>query len=447
MKPERHSASIFCCAILLFTATVALALPKAPPKPKAGPGVSAPGRPAAPAPQSEAAALAVEGKAAVLAEVSSNTRLFEQNPDVLIEPASFTKVMTLYLVFEALRNGQVHLQDEIYISERAWKTGGSQMFIGVGSKIPLDDLIKGIAVVSGNDSCVAVAEHLAGSVETFVVLMNRKAQELGMSKSVFLNAHGLPAEGQVTTAGDMTTLALAYLKQFPEALNYHSMKEYTYNGITQHNRNRLLFKDDTVDGLKTGFIAASGYHLAATAKRDGMRLVAVVMGTPKPSVREREALKLLNYGFRRYALVNPFPIDQPAATVKVWKGQKDHLELYPEENSNVLIEQSAKNSVRSIIDAPKEITAPVQAHRPVGAITIYVGENLKKTISLASHENVAQAGLMTRFWHSLLRIHTLNWSLIGMVTLGIVALLILGVFAAKFYNRFRLHNQRRSKHY
>ena len=447
MRPERHFTSIFCCAILLFTATVALALPKAPPKPKAGPKISAPGKPAAPAPQSEAAALAVEGKAAVLAEVSSNTRLFEQNQDVLIEPASFTKVLTLYLVFEALRNGQVHLQDEIYISERAWKTGGSQMFIGVGSKIPLDDLIKGIAVVSGNDSCVAVAEHLAGSVETFVVLMNRKAQELGMSKSVFLNAHGLPADGQVTTAGDMTTLALTYLKQFPEALNYHSMKEYTYNGITQHNRNRLLFKDDTVDGLKTGYISASGYHLAATAKRDGMRLVAVVMGTPKPSVREREALKLLNYGFRRYALVNPFPIDQPAATVKVWKGQKDHLELYPEENSNVLIEQSAKNSVRSIIDAPKEITAPVEAHRPVGTITIYVGENLKKTISLASHENVAQAGLMTRFWHSLLRIHTLNWRLIGMVTLGIVALLVLGVFAAKFYNRFRLHNQRRSKHY
>ena len=245
----------------------------------------------------------------------------------------------------------------------------------------------------------------------------------------------------------MTTLALAYLKQFPEALNYHSLKEYTYNGITQHNRNRLLFKDDSVDGLKTGYIAASGYHLAATAKRDGMRLVAVVMGTPKPSVREREALKLLNYGFRRYALVNPFPIDQPAATVKVWKGQKDHLELYPEENSNVLIEQSAKNSVRSIIDAPKEITAPVQAHRPVGTITIYVGENLKKTISLASHENVAQAGLMTRFWHSLLRIHTLNWRLIGMVTLGIVALLVLGVFAARFYNRFRLQSQRRTKHY
>jgi D-alanyl-D-alanine carboxypeptidase (penicillin-binding protein 5/6) len=237
------------------------------------------------------------------------------------------------------------------------------------------------------------------------------------------------------------------LRQFPEALKYHSMREYTYNGITQHNRNRLLFKDDSVDGLKTGFIAASGYHLAATAKRDGMRLVAVVMGTPKPAVRERESLKLLNYGFRRYAMVNPFQVDQPATTVKVWKGQKDHLELYPEENSNVLIEQSARNSVRWIVDAPKEITAPVQAHRPVGSVTLYVGENLKKTIALASHEDVAQAGLITRLWHSLLRIHTLNWRLIGMVTLGIILLLVLGVLAARQFNRFRLQNQRRSKHY
>lgn len=175
---------------------------------------------------------------------------------------------------------------------------------------------------------MAAAEHLSGSVDAFVDAMNRKARELGMNNTHFLNPHGLPADGQVTTARDMALLDSSYLKRFPDALRFHSMREYTYNNITQYNRNRLLLKDSTVDGLKTGFVTASGYHLAATARRDGMRLLAVVMGASTPAIREREALKLLNFGFRYYSLVQPFPEGQPLATVKVWKGVKDEVGLF-----------------------------------------------------------------------------------------------------------------------
>ncbi len=269
----------------------------------------------------------VEARSAILVDVSTGSTLFEQNADELIEPASFTKILTLYLLFEAMQQGKVSMSEGAWVSETAWRTGGSKMFVGVGTKVPLEDLIKGIAVVSGNDACVAVAEHLHGSLDTFVEAMNRKARELGMAQSHFLNPHGLPADGQITTAKEMAILDTAYLQRFPESLRFHSMREYTYNEITQYNRNHLLLKDSTVDGLKTGFVEAGGYHLAATAQRDGMRLLAVVMGAERPAIREREALKLLNYGFRNFTMVLPFPDGQPVKTIKVWKGIQDQVDL------------------------------------------------------------------------------------------------------------------------
>lgn len=306
------------------------------------------------------------------------------------------------------------------------------MFVGIGSKVPLEELIKGIAVVSGNDACVAVAEHLCGSVEAFVDAMNRKAKELGMSKTRFINPHGLPAEGQITTARDMATLALAYLQKFPESLRYHSMREYSYNNINQYNRNRLLLKDSSVDGLKTGFVAAAGYHLAATAQRDGMRLLSVVMGATTPAIRERESLKLLNYGYRFYTLVQPFPQGQSLATVKVWKGMKNELNLYPAEAVTFLIPQAQRKTLRWEIHAPEEITAPVTVNQPFGELVFYVSDQPKRNIALVSQEEVSQAGWFKRMWHSLFHAPMVSWAWVGGIFGGIM---VVGFIVLALVNR------------
>ncbi len=378
----------------------------------------------------QAPPLEMNVESAVLLEVSTGTTLYEHNADKLIEPASFTKVLTLYLVFESLQKGLIHLNDEVYISEKAWRTGGSKMFVEVGSKVPLEELIKGIAVVSGNDACVAVAEQLYGSVDAFVNAMNRKAQELGMTQSHFENPHGLPAEGQVTTARDMATLDAAYLKRFPNSLKYHSMREFTYNNITQHNRNRLLFKDPSVDGLKTGYVAAAGYHLSATGERDGMRLLAVVMGAKTPAVREREALKLLNYGFRNFALIQPFPKDQPVTTVKVWKGLQDSLSLFPAEEATLLVTQKEKGAIRWQIEAPQEVTAPIANLQVLGKMVFYIADQPKKTVALLSHEEIARAGWFKSLWQSIvqIRLPSINWQWLTGISAGVFLLAVLLMF-------------------
>jgi D-alanyl-D-alanine carboxypeptidase (penicillin-binding protein 5/6) len=378
----------------------------------------------------------INARSAVLLEVSTGNIIFEQNADESIEPASFTKIASLYLIFEALKQGRIHLNDEVAISATAWRTGGSKMFVGVGSHVPLEDIIKGIAVVSGNDACVAAAEHLSGSVDTFVEAMNQKAKELGMTRTRFLTPDGLPAEGQVTTARDMATLDMDYLKAFPEALNYHSMKEYAYNNIVQFNRNHLLLKDPTIDGLKTGYIAASGYHLSATSKRDGMRLIAVVMGAQSPSVREREALKLLNYGFRNFTLVRPFSEGQPVAKARVWKGQKDEVGLYPAEEASFLIQQNRKNLLKWEVHAPSEVTAPIKADQQLGEVVFMVSGQPMKTVALVGGEDIPLAGWLKRYFQTLVyfRLPDFKWFnlFLGVISgLAIVVLLLLGRRAHK----------------
>jgi len=374
--------------------------------------------------------LEINAESAVLMEVGSGTILFESHADKIIEPASFTKVLTLYLVFESLQKNLIGLTDDIFISEKAWRTGGSKMFVEVNAKVRLDELIKGIAVVSGNDACVAVAEQLYGSVEAFVNAMNRKAKELGMNNSQFQNPHGLPAEGQVTTARDMATLDASYLKRFPESLQYHSMREYTYNNITQHNRNRLLVKDPSVDGLKTGYVAAAGYHLSATGERDGMRLLAVVMGAKTPGIREREALKLLNYGFRNYALIQPFPKEQAVTTLKVWKGLKDSLDLYPAEEASLLVTQQEKSAVRSEIEVPPDVTAPVSDQQAIGKLIFYINNQPRKTVALVSHEEIARAGWFKRSWQTIakIRLPDISWKWLSIISGGIFVGALLFMF-------------------
>ncbi len=240
----------------------------------------------------------VNARSAILLDMGNGSVLFEQNADCLIAPASITKVLTLYLVFEAIEQGHISLYDKVVVSRRAASTGGSRMGLKAGTFVPMEELIKGIAVVSGNDASVAVAEHISGSVERFVRKMNAKARELGMTRSRFMTPNGLPAEGQVTTARDIARLSVAYLRRFPESLTIHSMQSYTYGRHSHHNANKLLGKCPGVDGLKTGFVCSSGYNIAATARRDHTRILAVVMGARNARVRCSEAERLIEAGFR-----------------------------------------------------------------------------------------------------------------------------------------------------
>ena len=231
-------------------------------------------------------------------DMTTDRILFAHNADAAIQPASIAKVLSLYVADEAIHEGVVHPRDPVKVSRKAGQTGGSRMYLQAGSELPLEELLKGMAVVSANDASVAVAEYIGGNTEKFVERMNRKARELGMYNSYFRNPNGLPAKGQVTTARDILTLARAYLQRFPESLSIHSQQYYTYREITHHNRNSLLSRYPNTDGLKTGWVRKAGYHLVATAKRGDTRLIAVVMGAKNPKIRSQEAEQLLDEGFR-----------------------------------------------------------------------------------------------------------------------------------------------------
>lgn len=251
-------------------------------------------------------------RAAVLMDAQSGELLYAQDPNERIPPASLTKVLTLFLTFDAIQQGRADLDDIVPISKKASRTRGSKMFLKAGDQVPLEELIKGIAVDSGNDASVAVAEYLEGSERVFVAKMNEKLRALGIQHTRVETVHGLPARHQYTTAADMAVLARAYLQAYPEALRYHQLTSYTYRNLSQENHNKLLFQDPSVDGLKTGYTRKSGYNLLATAKRGNQRLIAVVLKAKSPTIREEEALRLLNFGFERSGLLpDRQPLDVP----------------------------------------------------------------------------------------------------------------------------------------
>ncbi|SFM85506.1 D-alanyl-D-alanine carboxypeptidase family protein [Thermodesulforhabdus norvegica] len=344
----------------------------------------------------------VESRSAVLIEPETGSIIYESNPDEKLPPASLTKIMTLYILFEAIERGDVKPDDLVFVSKNAWKTGGSRMFLEVGSRVPVRELIKGIAVASGNDACVAIAEHIAGSVEAFVNIMNQKAQKMGLHSTHFVNPHGLDDPEQYTTARDIARLASIYIRTFPQALEYHSMVEYTYNGITQYNRNRLLRRYPNVDGLKTGYVSRGGYHLVATAKRDGLRLIAVVMGAPKPVVRERDCAELLSFGFRSYTLIDPTQKIRPIS-VKVWKGVVDETQIIPEPAERILIRKIDADRVETRLNVPEEITAPVRAGEVVGSATFYLDGKQLSSVNLITKTAIAKAPWYTSILQSIKR--------------------------------------------
>jgi len=327
--------------------------------------------------------------------------LLEHHTRLKIPPASFVKLLTLYVIFDALEHQKIQLTDEVHISKKAWKTGGSKMFVEVNTKVPVEELIKGIAVVSGNDAAVAMAEHLYGDVDTFTRVMNRYSQHLGMKDSFFVNPHGLPVAEQVTTAYDMALLARDYINRFPDALRYHQMQSYTYNGIEQHNRNGLLKRDDTVDGLKTGWVVESGYNLVATAKRHNHRLIAVVMGARTSGIRERETLKILNYGYQNFTLLNLFGAGQILAELPVWKGEQDILPVVATQTTPILIPREYTDQVHQVQVLPETIVAPIEKNQILGKYLITVGDGQIRSIPLQASIGIAKAGIIKSLRHHL----------------------------------------------
>ena len=360
--------------------------------------------------------ISVNAKGAVLIDAVTGQILLENNKEQRIEPASFVKVLTLYVVFDLIRSGRAKLSDEVFVSQKAWKTGGSQMFIEVNNKVVLEDLIKGVAVVSGNDACVALAEHLYGSTEDFVQAMNESAQKIGLKNSFFKNPHGLPDAQQYTTPYDMALLARQYIHDFPAALHYHSMLEFTYAGITQHNRNRLLRKDESVDGLKTGYIADSGYHLLATAKRGNRRLIAVVMGTNSITAREQEARKLLNYGYQNFDLLSLYTKGQVIAELPVWKGRLNTLAVVAADNGMITVPTQYKGKVHEERFLPQTLVAPITQGQVVGNSLIRLNTDIIKNIPLVAETEIQKAGIIKLLTHSIY--------LAGKNSLAIVAIIM-----------------------
>lgn len=342
-------------------------------------------------PSSKSSIFQVDARSALLMDGLSGEVLYEHNPNLRIPPASFVKILTLYLVFDAIKAGQIKLDDLVTVSEKAWRTQGSKMFIKVGVRVRVEDLIKGVAIASGNDACVALAEYLAGSEEVFVSKMNEKAKLLGMKNSNFKNSSGMPDQDQYTTAMDIAVLSKRYIEDHPEALRLHSTIEFEYNGIKQGNRNTLLQKNIGVDGLKTGHISESGYHLVATAKRNGQRMIAVVMGCDKVSTRAKEAQKLLEYGFKNFSTIHIVKKDVPFKPIKVKWGKSKEVILTPKENYWVTTPKGKENLVSVINKIPEVITAPVQKGQQIGQLIIQKDGKTIKEIGLISSSSVERS--------------------------------------------------------
>ncbi|MCM8612644.1 D-alanyl-D-alanine carboxypeptidase family protein [Accumulibacter sp.] len=333
----------------------------------------------------------------LLVDVASGQTLTAQAPDLRLEPASLTKLMTAYLTFAAIRQGTLKLEQTVPVSQKAWKTGGSKMFIQVGTQVKVDDLLKGMIVQSGNDACVALAEAIAGDEENFAQMMNREAQRLGMKNSNFRNASGLPDPQHFTTAGDLALLAAALIRDFPEDYaRYYSLREFRYNNITQPNRNRLLHIDPSVDGLKTGHTEAAGYCLVSSAKRGPRRLLSVVLGAASDSTRTQESLKLLNYGFQFYDAVQLYARNEAVATLKVWKGQQSTVKVGFTSDLVLTVPKGFGPRIRSELVSPQTLIAPIAAGQALGTLKLSLDDKPFGEYPVLALEAVPAAGIIGR---------------------------------------------------
>ncbi|MDG2071562.1 MAG: D-alanyl-D-alanine carboxypeptidase [Pseudomonadales bacterium] len=335
----------------------------------------------------------------LLIEATTGEVLVDFNSDQRLPPASLTKMMTSYVAASELERGTISKADMVSISVRAWRMQGSRMFIQEGTKVKLDDLLRGIIIQSGNDASVALAEHIAGSEEAFAGLLNQHALRLGMMDTNFVNATGWPDENHYTSARDLAKLAIALINVHPEHYKIYSEKTFTFNDITQRNRNSLLFRDNTVDGVKTGHTDAAGYCLVSSAMRNGMRLVSVVMGANSESSRSTESQKLLTYGFRYFETVNLYESDVSLRKVRVWGGTHKSINLGLVEDVVLTIPRGSRDNLMANVEINQEIHAPLQKGQQLGSLTIAGGTSL--STPLVALNAVEEAGFFSRLWDTL----------------------------------------------
>ena len=335
----------------------------------------------------------IAAKAYILMDHNSGKILAAENENERRAPASLTKIMTSYVVFKRLKEEFIYLDDEVKISEKAWKTGGSRSFIEVGKMIKLEDLLKGMIIQSGNDASVALAEHVAGSEGTFVLFMNDYAQEIGMINTRFENSSGLPHKDQYTTAKDMAILSSVIIKEFPELYDWYGLKEFTYNNIKQINRNKLLFTDSTVDGLKTGWTQKAGYCLATSANRVGMRLISIVLGSASPAIRTLETEKLLDYGFRFFETQS---VNDVSHQVPVFKSKIGNMKVGVADSSYLTLPRNQFKYTTQTIKLSGDLIAPINQGDQVGILVISFNDEDIATLPLIALENAKEGGFVSK---------------------------------------------------
>ena len=344
----------------------------------------------------------IAASAYILQDFHTGKVLAENNADVRLAPASLTKIMTVYVVFKELSSGHLHLDDLVTISEKAWKTSGSRMFVELGNQVKIEDLLKGVIIQSGNDASVALAEHVGGNEDTFADMMNQHAKRLGMTNSHFKNSDGLPIDDHYTTARDLATLTTALIKEFPENYRWFSQKEFTFNNITQQNRNKLLSRDESVDGVKTGFTDDAGYCLVASALREEMRLISVVMGAKNANARANENQTLINYGFRFFESHRLYQGKTSLNEARIWKGESKIVPLGLAEDIYVTIPRRQYKDLKAVVTVDKKITAPVEEGAKLGSVKVTLNDTVVADKDLVALKSVEQGNIFQRLSESVL---------------------------------------------
>ena len=336
----------------------------------------------------------IEGKSWLLIDQDSGAVLSAGDPDLQIEPASLTKLMTAYIIFRELAEGRQNLDDMVFVSEKAWRMEGSRMFIKVNTNVKLEDLVKGMIIQSGNDATVALAEHVAGTEESFAGLMNKVAAELGMTRTHFVNSSGMPGEGHLTTSRDLATLTRALINKYPQYYKYYSVKDFTWNKIKQGNRNILLYRDPSVDGVKTGYTESAGYCLIGSAQREGMRLIAVVTGTGSKQARADMVQNLLNYGFRNYITQAIYPAGKLIQNVDVYKAASNSVAVESVDKISLTVPRRGGAELTQTVTIPDYVIAPIASGQVLGNIEFSVqGSSLGK-YPLTAVTDIPEGGII-----------------------------------------------------
>ncbi|MEZ7517139.1 D-alanyl-D-alanine carboxypeptidase family protein [Psychrobacter sp. SIMBA_152] len=348
----------------------------------------------------------MDNTAYVLMDYNTGEILAQKNANEALPPASLTKMMTSYIIEQRLASGDLKEDEQVLMSPNAWCRGSSSqscMYVPVNKTASVIDMLRGIIIQSGNDASKAMAEHIAGSEASFAILMNEQAQKIGMENSNFVNATGMPDEGHLASALDLSKLARAIIKNSGDYYSIYAEKEFTYNGITQGNRNALLITDPTVDGLKTGHTDAAGYCLVASSNREGMRLISVIMGTKSQQARADQSRELLNWGFGHFTTVTKAPTGQFVSKLPVWFGEADEVELATGDNLQILTSKTQKNKITTVVDIPESLEAPIKKGQEVGKMMAVIDGKAVASVPIIATNDIEQSGFMSRTWEHIVR--------------------------------------------